>query len=123
MRIASLALALLAAAASAAETKPDFKVSAEELSREYSKDKEAWKKYSGKVVEVAGAFHTRRPGTDDVLLLGHLEGGFPNFISCTPDKETLEKHQRMYGLARGQKLTFRGVMSDSKFSPVLGKCE
>ncbi len=118
---AAVCIALLAfiATSSADEKKPDFKVTAEELTTEFKKDKETYKKYVGKLVEVTGPFHVRRPGTDDVLLSG--QGS--DFVSCTPDAASRAKHQRLYGLARGQKITFRGVMADNRFSPVLGKCE
>jgi hypothetical protein len=111
-----------ALAAHAADGKPDFTVSAEELAREYRDGKGAARKYAGKVVEVTGAFHSRRPG--DVLLSGHRGKGVEgDLVSCTPTKEAGEKHQRLYGLARGQKVTFRGVVSDNERFPVLEGCE
>lgn len=105
----------------AADGKPDFEVTAEELTKAYKEAKGKPTKYMGKIIEVTGAFHIRRPGTNDVLLIGHSPG--VNFVSCTPTKKSAALHQRLYGLARGQAVTFRGKEGGNKFSPVLGDCE
>jgi hypothetical protein len=96
-----LLLAFTALLALAADSKPDFKVTAEKLTKAYKEAMGKPTKYQGKIIEVTGAFHIRRPGTGDVLLLGHTPG--VNFVSCTPTKAAAALHQRLYGLARGQR--------------------
>jgi len=114
-------LAFTALLALAADSKPDFKVTAEKLTGAYKEAMGKPTKYQGKIIEVTGAFHIRRPGTGDVLLRGHTPG--VHFVSCTPTKAAAALHQRLYGLARGQRVTFRGKEGGNRFSPVLGECE
>jgi hypothetical protein len=94
------------------------------LTKAYKEARGKPTKYQAKIIEVTGTFHMRRPGSPgDVLLRGHVEGVTPNLVSCTPNKETATLHQRLYGLARGQKVTIRGKEAGNKFSPVLEDCE
>jgi hypothetical protein len=117
-------LLCLALALPLADAKPDFTITAEELTKAYKEARGKPTKYQAKIIEVTGTFHVRRPGSPgDVLLRGHIEGITPNLVSCTPNAATAPLHQRLYGLARGQKLTFRGKEAGNKFSPVLADCE
>jgi hypothetical protein len=117
-------LLCLALALPFADAKADFKVTAEELTKAYKEARGKLTKYQAKIIEVTGTFHLRRPGSPgDVLLRGHVEGLTPNLVSCAPNRETAKLHQQLYGLARGQTVTFRGKEAGNKFSPVLADCE
>jgi hypothetical protein len=123
MRPALILALSLPLCAFAADTKPDFTVTAEEFSKEAETNKDAFRqKYKNKVVEVTGTVWTTRVPRGDVLLNGYKKDPkdfVPALVSCMPSA-SLEAKLR--SLAKGQQVTLRGTQVDAGF-PGLEKCE
>jgi hypothetical protein len=87
--------------------KPDFKLTAEELEKEYKADRKAFaKKYQDKVVELTGVVDFRRISHGDVLLIGTEKTGT---ISVAPKSDFFDQFR---ALSKGQSITVLATVGE-----------
>jgi|GEM_PF-2242459 len=129
MRPSSLILATsfvcfsVAAATGADDAKVDFKVTAEELAKEFKADaKAAGAKYKGKSVEITGTVWATRHDVDNILLNGFKSKPTDVVGELAYLNVTGESKSKIRGLAKGQTVTARGVMDGGPFAG-LNKCD
>lgn len=93
-----------------------FTTTAEELGKEYARDKRAFReKYSGKRVEVSGVVVLPRPylKVADIMVAGDPESEilFGGRIVVTPRRGDQPRYENMRALSRGQTITARGTVA------------